>query len=244
LESLKGRCGNEFFQDMFSIFKKRELLFLESHKESEDVYSFLFEKEKDLTWKAGQYGLFSITHKKIKNPTKPFSVASAPTENIVKITTRISENPSDFKKALLELKQGMKVKMSGPVGSFSLQDNSPSLLIAGGIGITPFRSILKQIEAEGNRDEKQIKLLYFDSKKSYIYKDELDDIAYKTSIIVTYIDSRDSLHQEIDKFNALYKNNGKYFIAGSKSMVDSISSYLQNNHISKQSIKKDAFFGY
>ncbi|WP_339266515.1 hypothetical protein NYE54_23290 [Paenibacillus sp. FSL K6-1330] len=77
--------------------------------------------------------MFSITHKTIKNPTKPFSLAAAPTENIVKITTRISDNPSDFTKALLELKQGMKVKMSGPVGSFYFQDNSPSLLIAGGL---------------------------------------------------------------------------------------------------------------
>jgi len=47
-----------FFQDALAVFKKKELLFLESRKESDDVYSFLFEKEKDLTWKAGQYGLF------------------------------------------------------------------------------------------------------------------------------------------------------------------------------------------
>jgi ferredoxin-NADP reductase len=233
-----------FFQDMFAVFKKRELLFIENRKESEDVYSFLFEREKDLTWKAGQYGLFSITHKTIKNPTKPFSLASAPTENMVRITTCIRDNPSDFKKALLELKPGMKVKMSGPIGSFNLQDNSPSLLIAGGIGITPFRSILKQIEAEGNKDEKQRKLLYLDGKKSYIYKNELDEIANNTSLSVTYLESRDDLHQEIEKFNALYKNDGKYFIAGPKSMVDSISSHLQNNHISKRNIKKDAFFGY
>ena len=233
-----------FIQDILSIFKKRELPLLESYKESEDVYTFLFEKEKDLTWKAGQHGLFRITHKKIKNPIRPFSVASAPTENVVKITIGISDDPSDFKKAMLELKQGMKVSMSGPVGGFYIKDNSPSLLIAGGIGITPFRSILKQIEAEGNGVEKPIHLLYMDSKKSFIYKDELDEIANNPSISVTYLDSRNDLHQEIDKFTTLYKNNGKYFIAGPKSMVDSISTYLQNNHISKRNIKKDAFFGY
>ncbi|QJD82819.1 FAD-dependent oxidoreductase [Cohnella herbarum] len=233
-----------FFKDAFAIFKKRELLFLESRKESEDVYSFLFEKDKDLTWTAGQYGLFSITHKNIKNVTKPFSMASAPTEKIVKITTRIRNNPSDFKKALLELQEGMKVKMSGPVGSFCLQDNSPSLLIAGGIGITPFRSILKQIESEGSEDGKQRKLLYLDGKKSYLYKDELDELADKTSISVAYLDSRDDLHQEIDKFNDVYSNNGSYFIAGPKAMVDSISGYLQSHNISKKNIKKDAFYGY
>ncbi len=233
-----------FFQDAISIFKKRDLLFLESYKETEGVYTFLFKKEQDLTWKAGQHGLFSITHKKIKNPTKPFTVASAPTENVVRLTMHIGDNPSDYKKAMLELKQGMKIKMSGPVGSFYLKDNNPSLFIAGGIGITPFRSILKQVEAEWNGVEKQIKLLYMDRKKSYLFKDEMDEMVNKTSISVTYLDSMENLHQEIDKFATLNKNNGNYFIAGPKSMVDSISTYLQNNNVSKRNIKKDPFYGY
>lgn len=55
-----------------------------------------------------------------------------------------------------------------------------------------------------------------DSKKSYIYKDELDEIANNTSISVIYLESRDDLHQEIDKLTPLYKNNGKYFVAGPK----------------------------
>ncbi|WP_087974688.1 FAD-dependent oxidoreductase [Oceanobacillus rekensis] len=233
-----------FFQDMIAVFKKKELLFLESFKESEGVYSFLFENQKDLTWKAGQHGLFTITHKKIKNSTRPFSVASSPTENVVKITMGISDDPSNFKKAMLELKEGMNISMSGPVGSFYLNDNSPSLLIAGGIGITPFRSIIKQVEAEGNRDGQQIQLLYLDSKKSYLYKDELDEVAENTSIRVTYLDSRDELYQEINKFTASYKNNGKYYIAGPKSMVDSVNAYLKNSDIPKPSIKKDALIGY
>ena len=53
-----------FFQDTLSIFKKRELLILESYKESEFVYTFLFRKEKDLTWKAGQHGLFTLLIRK------------------------------------------------------------------------------------------------------------------------------------------------------------------------------------
>lgn len=233
-----------FVQDMLSIFKKKELLFIESYKESEDVYSFIFEKEKDLTWKAGQHGLFSITHRKVKNHTRPFTLASAPTENIVKITMKINGNPSEFKKAMLELKKGMKISMSGPVGSFYLKDDVPTILIAGGIGITPFRSIVKQIEAGGNGIEKPIQLLYYDSDKSYIYKDELDGVARNTSINITYLNSISDLHQEIDKFTTLHKNDGNYFIAGPKSMVDSTSSYLQSNSISKRNIKKDSFFGY
>ncbi|GAA0322927.1 FAD-dependent oxidoreductase [Bacillus carboniphilus] len=233
-----------FFKDALSMFKKRDLLFLESYKESEDVYTFLFEKENDLSWIAGQHGLFTITHKKVKNKTRPFTVAAAPAENVVRITMRISENPSDFKKAMLELKQGMKINMTGPIGSFSLKDNSPSLLIAGGIGITPFRSILKQIESEGNGIGKPIHLLYLDSNKSFIFKDELDAIANNTSISVTYLDLRDDLNQEIDLFTTLNKDDGKYFIAGPKSMVKSVSDFLKSKHIPKKNIKKDAFYGY
>ncbi|WP_099355519.1 FAD-dependent oxidoreductase [Fredinandcohnia onubensis] len=231
-----------FFQDMIAVFKKRQLVFRESYKESDDVYTFVFEKEKDLTWKAGQHGLFSITHKKVKNPTKPFTIAAAPSENIVRLTMKINDKPSDFKKAMLELKQGMTIGMSGPLGSFNINDDRPTVLIAGGIGITPFRSIVKKIEAEGKGNKKPIHLLYMDSEKSYLFKDELD--ANNASISTTYLDSRDNLHQEINKLANLYQNNGQYLIAGPKSMVDSISSYLQNNSISKRNIKKDAFYGY
>lgn len=234
-----------FLQDnLIPIFKKRELLFKESYKESENVYSFVFEKEKDVTWKAGQYGLFSITHKKIKTPTKPFSLSSAPTENVVKITTVIRDDPSDFKKALLELKQGFKVSMSGPLGPFYLKDNSPTLLIAGGIGITPFRSIVKQIEAKATEVRNKVHLLYLDSQQSFVFKDELDEIAVKTSISVNYLVSRGDLNQKIDKFVASHKDDGKYFIAGPKSMTDSISTYLISNNVSKRNITKDVFTGY
>lgn len=233
-----------FIKDAIAVFKKREIDFIESNKETDDVYTFLFEKEKDLTWDAGQHGLFTITHKKIKNPIRPFTVASAPTENVIRLTMRISDNPSEFKKAMLEIKQGMKIKMSGPVGNFYLKDNSPTLLIAGGIGITPFRSMLKQIDAEGKGADKQIQLLYLDSKKSFIFKDELDAIANKSSIKITYLDSRDDLNQEIDKFSTSHKNDGQYFVAGPKTMVESVSTYLQNQSVLKRNIKKDAFFGY
>ncbi|MBM7618497.1 ferredoxin-NADP reductase [Bacillus tianshenii] len=229
-----------FLKDTFAILKKSDLAFLKRYKESDGVYTFLFEKEKDLTWHAGQHGLFTITHRKIKNATRPLTVASTPAENVVKITTAISDKPSEFKKALLELEEGMKIRMNGPVGSFYLNDNSPALFIAGGIGITPFRAIVKQLEAEGNGVQKQIKLLYLDSGKSYIYKDELDR---NTSIDTSYLASRDELYLEMDKFITSNNNNAKYFIAGSKSMVDSITSHLKSKGILKRNIKKDAFMG-
>ncbi|WP_453995775.1 FAD-dependent oxidoreductase [Bacillus nitroreducens] len=233
-----------FFQDAIAVFKKRDLAFIESYKESDEVYSFLFETDNDLSWKAGQHGLFTITHQKIKNGTKPFTITSAPSENLVRITTKVGANPSEFKKAMLALKKGDTIRMSGPLGNFHVVENGPTLLIAGGMGITPFRAILKQIEAEGNEIAKQIHLLYLDSNKSYIFKDEIDQIANKSSVKVTYLDSRDDLQKEIDQFVTSNKHNSQYFIAGPKSMVDSVSTHLQSKKISKKKIKKDAFYGY
>lgn len=229
-------------KDTMSIFKKKELTFLESCKESEGVYSFLFEKN-NASWKAGQYGLFTIAHKKIKNPTKPFTVSSAPAEEVVKLTTIINEDPSEFKQALLELKQGMKIKMGGPVGDFFPADERPTLMIAGGIGITPYRSILKQMKEE-QISRKQTKLLYLDSNKPHIFKEELNELAQISKVELVYIDSRDVLHKEIDKFADVHLNNGNYFVAGPESMVKTIVGHLQKKKISKRNIKKDGFYGY
>ncbi|WHY77825.1 FAD-dependent oxidoreductase [Neobacillus sp. WH10] len=233
-----------FFQDISPIFKKREIVFIESYKESVDVYTFIFEKEKDLKWKAGQHGVFSILHKTIKKPTRPFSVASAPSESMLKLSMKISDNPSDFKRAMLELKQGMKISMRGPIGPLYIDDNSPSLLIAGGIGITPFRSIVKEIENEGNESANQISLLYIDSKGSFIYKDELNELSKNTSINVSYLTSREDLYKEVDHFSSKYRNTAKYYLGGSKTMVDTITSYLKKKQVFKRNIKKDVFIGY
>lgn len=234
-----------FFKDMLAVFKKRELPFIESIQESEDVYSFLFEKQPDLAWKPGQYGLFSIAHKAVKNGTKPFSIASAPAENVVRITTRIGESPSDYKKAMLELKPGMKIKMSGPVGGFHLDGaTGPALFIAGGIGITPYRAILKDLAGAGNGKGGHIRLLYMDSKKNYLYQNELDDLAARTSAQIAYLDSREALEREIDAFMAQHKSSGTYYVAGPKPFVDAIVNGLKNKNIAKSNIKKDAFFGY
>jgi len=224
-----------FFKDALSIFKKSELVFIERVKESEKVYSFLFKKDQDLTWKPGQHGLFTITHKKIKNGTKPFTVSSTPSEGVVRITTKIGDNPSDFKQALLDLEPGMKISMSGPVGSFYVKDDSPALFIAADIGITPFRAILKQIEGENRANP--IKLLYLNNENLHIYKEEFKNVD------VDFITTKEQLMHEINAFAEKHKENGQYFVAGSKGAVNMVVEHLKSKNIAKRNIKKDVFVG-
>lgn len=232
-----------FLQDAIKVFKKKDITFLEKRKEAEDVYSFLFQKDPEVTWNAGQHGLFRITHRKVKTAILPFTVASAPSEPVIQITTKIRPESGDFKKALLELEPGMKAQLSGPVGPFRLHGDSPALLIAGGIGITPFRAMLKQLEAEGGRGRQPIRLLYMDSGKTHIFQDELNEISGRGTAEIVYLDTRDGLQQEIGRFVSQY-DNAKYYIAGPKSMIQDVAAHLQSKAVTKKNILKDEFFGY
>ncbi|KMK75247.1 FAD-dependent oxidoreductase [Alkalihalobacillus pseudalcaliphilus] len=232
-----------FFKEALAIFKKTDLPFVKSYKESDKAYTFSFKKGKDITWRAGQHGLFTITHKKIKGATKPFTVSSSAKEEYVQITTEIGEQPSEFKQALLELTEGETIRMSGPVGAFYLKEDRPTLLIAGGIGVTPFRAMLKELENEQRNHP--IHLLYIDSDKVFLYQDEFQTMASNQPfIVVSFLEARDDLYQKIDAFIQAYKNNGDYFVAGSKSMVGSMTNYLIKQEVSKKRIKKDSFYGY
>lgn len=224
-----------FFKDALSIFKKSELVFIEKVKESEGVYSFLFKKDQDLTWKPGQHGLFTITHKKIKNGTKPLTVSSTPNEGVVRVTTTIGDEPSEFKRALMEFEQGMKISMSGPVGSFYLKEDGPALFIAADIGITPFRAILKQMERENKAN--QIKLLYLNNENLHIYKEDFRNVD------IEFITTKEQLMHEINAFTEKHKENGQYFVAGSKDAVNMVVEHLKSKNIPKRNIKKDIFVG-
>ncbi|TSB45426.1 FAD-dependent oxidoreductase [Alkalicoccobacillus porphyridii] len=232
-----------FLKDSLTIFKKNELVYIGREEVVNGVYSFHFVKPSDLTWHSGQHGLFTITHRKMKDSTRPLSVASSPKENILKITTTITDNPSHFKKGLTELEKGMTLSMSGPVGSFYLSDKHPTLLIANGIGITPFRAMLKQIESQGTDPKGEIHLIYLQGQRGFIYESELRNLGKDLPITVAFIEDKSMLNQAIDQFVEAHKNNGKYYIAGSKSMVESVTNHLKQIGITKKNIRKDAFTG-
>lgn len=231
-----------FLQEAKQMFNKKELTFLESHQEEEGIYSFHFKKPEHLNWNAGQHGFFTITHKKINKPMRPFSISSAPSEGVVRITAGIGSQPSEFKRALLELKQGMTISMRGPVGPMYIAKPHPVYLIAGGIGITPFRAILKDLEQRDYTEK--IVLNYLDSKGIFLYRSELEELSRKKNLKVNYLHKRDDLYDRIDRHISQDKKEARYYLAGSKSMVDDLSKYLKNKKIDRKQIKKDPFIGY
>jgi len=206
----------------------------------DDYYIFDFKIPKGITFKEGQYGVFVHVDKEIEGrKVRAFSIASSNNEDVFKIATKIIENPSDFKIKMRELKIGDTMTFNGPMGSFILKEDFHSVFIAGGIGITPIRGILKQIEELSYNKESV--LIYSEPRNVYPFKEEFDnmyflDKHYKNNVENT----QEAIVLALDK----YANKAYYYIAGSPRFVGGIKEQLMNNGIGEKNIKFDRFSGY
>src|SRR5574337_1206663 len=120
-------------------------------KVAERTMAFFFEKPAPWTFKAGQFidvTLIDPPDTDAEGNTRGFSVASAPQEPDIMVTTRLRD--SAFKRGLQSVPMGTEVKAEGPFGNLGLHNNParPAVFLAGGIGITPFRSIVVRAAAE------------------------------------------------------------------------------------------------
>jgi ferredoxin-NADP reductase len=125
---------------------------------AEGTLGFRFEKPAGFQFNAGQAVVLELLEPPPEDGQKrrTFSVVSAPFENALAIATRMRDTA--FKRALKALPDGASVKLTGPIGQFTLDPARPALFIAGGIGITPFMSMLRQ--AAKDRSPQRLVLLY------------------------------------------------------------------------------------
>ncbi len=126
---------------------KLTLQLTERRQVAEATLSFRFDLAgQSFPFQPGQFirvGLPNPPHPDPKGNARSFSIASAPPDPFLLIAVRMTGSP--FKTSLAEVPLGTPVNISGPAGSFTLDANSdsPAALFAGGIGITPFRSMIK-----------------------------------------------------------------------------------------------------
>lgn len=194
-------------------------------------------------WRAGEHGVFTMPNKKVEGKSfRPFSVASIPEEGVIKIGTRTGENISSFKKELINLKVGDKVNVRGPFGWFVLKDEiTPIVLIATGVGITPIRSLLKEIE-KGN--QRFVNIIY-SSRDFYLFKDDIMDIVNKDyKININFTSGSKETSEVIKEMAQKYKNDAYYYVSGSANVIKSIRKTLKDKDIKRKNIINDPFFGY
>lgn len=223
-----------------------ELLLTYIRQEASDCFSFIFEPLEEFTWQAGQFLEYNLEGDKTdgRGMQRYFSIASAPSEQIIMLTTRFPENPSQFKQNLHSLNIDETINASLPSGSFVLEDLTREyVFIAGGIGITPFRSMI--IELSLQQKPVNITLLYANRNDEIIFQQELERIAqeYPSLHIHYFIDPKHIDAQAIKKTvpDPLQKI---YYLSGPKPMVESMEQVLETLSISKAQIKTDYFPGY
>ena len=256
-----------------------ELTLMEKDKvNGTDVMSFKFSKHNDdqidnktLNYNAGQFAFFDIgqVYNDPKGPIRHFTISSSPTENFIMFSTRIRDSP--YKKRLLTLEKGAKVKFRGPEGQFVLhQDYSKyTVFLSGGIGVTPFRSMIKY----ATDMQLPVPIIMFDSNRdrnNILFKKEFDDwasINKNLKIIYTISEEKEEQQKEqsplstanewkgeygrIDKAMILkyvdtnVLNNSIFYICGPPSMLKSMQALLQEDlEIPKERIKVEEFTGY
>ena len=185
-----------------------------------------------------------------------FSIASAPFEDRLTVATRMRD--SAFKRALAALPADAALQLEGPSGSLTLHGDAsrPAVFIAGGIGVTPFRSILRQ--AARDRPARRLVLLYANHRpEDAAWLEELKSLEsgwpdFRLLPVMTAMDRSPhfwpGLAGRIDAH--MLKSAGAglsrpvYYAAGAPGMVAAMRSVLNDCGVEDDDIRSEDFHGY
>ena len=216
------------------------LTLISSHPEVDNVHTFVFERN-SLDWLAGQAQAYVLPEagETEEENERWFTISSAPVENTINISTRISS--STFKQALNALKPGDQIKAHSLSGSFTWEadDNHPVILVAAGIGITPFRSILLQRKALGKSLDAT--LLYFNRTNEIPFQKELEEIGkeHPGLQLKIIVDQPITAEKILELVPGDHKET--FYLSGPAPLVNSVGDALKELGVA---IKKDQFPGY
>jgi len=218
---------------------------LNKKAETKDIFSLILEKPEGFRFYPGQYLDIELPVNDSLGNTRAFTISSSPSEDFLMITTK--KGISQFKKTLYKLKAGDKINSSHPAGTFTLDETESAVFLAGGIGITPFRSIIKY--ALDQNLKTPITLIYSNSDNNFLFKKELDSWkkVYPKLTIYYIVTSKDSRLNAQKLRSILHTTNYLlpiHYLAGPPAMVDDFESMLLNLRVDPTNIRTDRFDGY
>lgn len=215
---------------------KRKLI--RSYDEVGNIRTFVFEAGDD-TWQAGQYQTYVLEQVEGDEKAKRrfFTVAAAPSEGEFHISTRVSD--SAFKQALNALQPGDEIEAHSIEGDFTWETDEPVVLVAGGIGVTPYRSMLLERAATGK--PLAAHLLYFGRDENFAFRGEFDQLTEAhPELRIDYIVGEPITPDAILNYAPEAREKTTY-LSGPEPMVDAIGDELKARGVTLQ---QDWFPGY
>lgn len=229
--------------------------------EAKGTKSFFFEPPKFIDYLPGQflyYTLPKLAFPDARGATRQFTLSSSPTEGILlRLTTRIREE-SGFKKSLDALQIGTVVEIEGPNGTFLLDANEkgPHVFIAGGIGVTPFRSMIKYIIDKNLPFD--MHLIYSNSIPEEIaFRAEFEnyaDLIHNFKLTQTITKPQESkapwrggtgrIDSNLITRSVSEMKNPTFWVCGPPTMVSAMEITLKELKIPPSKIKAEKFTGY
>lgn len=228
-----------------------------SHRrEAESVFSFMFEAPKRLSFQAGQYLEWTLpgVAADSRGNRRYLTIASSPTEKDIMFTVKVPAKASSFKSSLMNLKPGGQILASQLAGSFVLPKriDTKMALIAGGVGITPFRSMVKYLLDNGQKVDLQL-LYSVSSADELAFADlwkEAEKIGVRADFVVSgtppenwkglsgFIDDK-LITQNVPDYNERL-----FYLSGPQAFVAAVHQALLHLGVEHSRIKTDFFPGY
>jgi len=234
------------------------IILKEIREVADDTRLFIFEKPEGYVFKAGQYVAMEVPKRENievdkRGLIRSLSIASAPFESELYFSMRKGE--STFKQVCWSLEPGETVVITKAVGFFIVPeaDTRPIVFLAGGIGVTPVRSILKQAEYE--KSERQFTFLYSNRfTKDAAFDEEMKKIQLASCRYVTVLSrSEDPCAPENDERGYICAEtlkkyiqdipNSLYYIVGSPQFSEAIEKILADLNVPKEQCHMDPFTG-
>lgn len=223
---------------------------------SPDTYDFIFPLKKRFAYISGEYMEWTLPHDKVdsRGNRRYFTLASSPTEDNLRIGVKFNHPSSSYKASLLK---GGVIVAAERAGEFTLPKDPAEKLVfmAGGIGITPFRSMLRYLI---DTNQKRDIVLFYSNKKAedVIYQDIFKEAEQKLNIKVIYtitgtksvpfgwlgkigrVDG-DMIKTEVPDYD-----QRKFYLSGPHTMVEGFKKVLKEMGIDDKKIKEDFFPGF
>lgn len=220
------------------------LTLIEKEHLVDNVWAFRFTPSEPFAWTAGQYVRVELPH---DNPDEEgtkrwFTNSAAPFEGIMQITTRVTA--STFKQALAKLEPGDSLQLiENPEGDFVWEDSSlPMVFVAGGIGVTPFRSILKQRAHEGQ--PLNVTLVYGSRTADVPFKDEFEQLKAADPRLKIHYAVGSPLTAEALAGLVPDLNQSLVYISGPEPMIEALGKDLKDHGLPEAQLKQDFFPNY